>query len=141
MSQTVPDVALFCCHYTSQQLCAKDEAEQQAIGFPLNIRVNRLSCSGKLKVSSLLSAFEEGADIVYVVGCPPDKCHNVAGSVRAEKRVMAVKRALEELGVEPERVEMFHLERGLHPEFVEVGRRMVARGEELGASPFKGDPS
>ena len=86
----------------------------------------------------LLKAFENGADGVYMVGCPTDKCHNLMGSQRAAKRVAAVKKALAELGVEPERAAMFHLERGLHPEFVQAAQQMQETITALGPSPFKG---
>ncbi|GAB4336398.1 MAG: hydrogenase iron-sulfur subunit [Desulfobulbaceae bacterium] len=131
-----PDIRLFSCHYTSQQSCAEGGTELQKLDFPENVRLNRVPCTGKLQVITLLKAFEEGADGVYVVGCPVDKCHNVKGSERAAKRVEAVKQAMAELGVESERVEMYHMERGLHPEFVDVAREMNERITALGPSPF-----
>ncbi len=133
-----PNIQAFCCHYTSQQTCAENGGGLLEDGFPANITINRLSCSGKLQVSELLKAFEDGADGVYVVGCPTDSCHNVMGSQRAAKKVLAVKSALKELGVEPERIEMFHLERGLHPEFISTGIQIDEQIKDLGPSPFNG---
>jgi len=89
-------------------------------------------------VVTLLRAFEDGADGVYVVGCPADGCHNVKGSQRAAKRVEAVREALEELGVEADRARMFHLPRGLHPEFVDTARQVDESIREMGPSPFNG---
>lgn len=132
-----PDIRLFSCHYTSQQSCAKEGKELAELGFPANITMTRLTCTGKLRVLTLLEAFEDGADAVYVVGCPADACHNVKGSQRAAKRVAEVRAALEELGVEPERVAMFHLERGLHPEFVAAAKEMDVRIRQLGPTPFR----
>jgi len=137
MSYT-PNIQAFCCHYTSQQTCSENGGGLKEDGFPDNVTINRLPCSGKLQVSTLLQAFEDGADGVYVVGCPTDTCHNVMGSQRAAKRVLAVKSALEELNVEPERIEMFHLERGLHPEFITVAKHMDSKISSLGQSPFNG---
>jgi F420-non-reducing hydrogenase iron-sulfur subunit len=134
-----PDIQAFCCHYTSQQSCAEGNGGLPEEGFPASITINRLTCSGKLQVSTLLKAFEDGADGVYVTGCPVDGCHNLMGSQRAAKRVLAVKKALAELNVEPERIEMFHLERGLHPEFVTVAKTMNDTISDLGPSPFKGE--
>jgi len=108
-------------------------------GFPATVSLNRIVCTGKLQVSTLLQAFENGADGVYVVGCPEDKCHNLMGSQRAAKRVAAVKKALAELDIEPERIEMFHLERGYHPEFVKAALEMEKRIAALGPSPLKGE--
>ncbi len=131
-----PDIRLFSCHYTSQQSCANDGKELQNLEFPENVRLSRVPCTGKLLEVTLLKAFEDGADGVYVVGCPIDSCHNVKGSQRAAKRVEAVKQALGELDVEPERVAMYHLPRGLHPEFVDAAKEMNDRIEKMGPSPF-----
>ena len=86
-------------------------------GWPAPVKTILIPCAGRLQPEHLLKAFEDGADGVYVAGCPADKCHNLMGSQRAAKRVGAIKKALAELGVEPERIEMYHLERGFHPRF------------------------
>ena len=140
MKKFTPNIQAFCCHYTSQQACAEG-SDLKDNGFPDSIRLSRVPCTGKLQVSSLLKAFEEGADAVYVIGCPPDTCHNIAGSKRAAKRVQAIKKALHELAVEEERIEMFHLDRGLHPEFLGVAQEMDKRIRALGPSPLKGEES
>ena len=139
MSDFIPYIRAFCCHYTSQQTCAEGGDGLKGTGFPENVVLSRVPCTGKLQVSSLLKAFEDGADAVYVVGCPIDSCHNVKGSQRAAKRVGAVKKAWSELGVESERIEMFHLERGFHPEFVAAAKQMDERTKQMGTSPFKGE--
>ena len=131
-----PDIRLFSCHYTSQQSCAKEGKELENLEFPENVRLSRVPCTGKVQEITLLKAFEDGADGVYVVGCPTDSCHNVKGSERAAKRVEAVKQALGELDVEPERVAMYHLPRGLHPEFVDAAKEMNERIQKMGPSPF-----
>ena len=138
MSDFIPDIRAFCCHYTSQQTC-DEGGNLEGSGFPDNIALTRVVCTGKLQVSTLLKAFEDGADGVYVVGCPLDRCHNVKGSERAAKRVGAVKKALQELAVEADRIEMFHQERGFHPEFIAVARDMDKRIRAIGPSPFKGE--
>jgi F420-non-reducing hydrogenase iron-sulfur subunit len=112
-----------------------------ADGFPANATINRLVCGGKLQVSALLKAFENGADGVCVIACEPDKCHNLMGSDRAARRVLAVKKALAELDTEAERIEMFQLPRGFHPEFVRVTQEMNEKIQQLGPSPFKGEQS
>ena len=131
-----PDIRLFSCHYTSQQSCVDKGKELQELDFPGNIKMTRVPCTGKLEVVTLLKAFEEGADGVYVVGCPAEGCHNLKGSQRAARRVQAVREALAELDVEPDRAKMYHLPRGLHPEFVNAGHEMNERITQMGPSPF-----
>jgi len=132
-----PEITLFSCHYTSQQGCADDGKELARLGFPPNIKLVRVACTGKLEVTTLLKAFEDGADGVYVVGCPEDGCHNVRGSQRAAKRVAAVRQAFKEMDVEEDRIRMYHLPRGLHPEFLQAAEEMNERIGALGPSPFK----
>jgi coenzyme F420-reducing hydrogenase delta subunit len=43
---------------------------------------------------------------------------------------------LQELDVEPERARMYHLNRGLHPEFVDAANEMNQHIEKIGPSPF-----
>ncbi|MCI5130777.1 MAG: hydrogenase iron-sulfur subunit [Candidatus Electrothrix sp. EH2] len=131
-----PDIRLFSCHYTSQQSCADQGRELQQLNFPENVKMTRVVCTGKLEEITLLKAFEDGADGVYVVGCPADGCHNVRGSQRAAKRVESVRSVLDELGLEKDRAKMFFLPRGLHPEFVDTARKMNDLITELGPSPF-----
>jgi coenzyme F420-reducing hydrogenase delta subunit len=51
--------------------------------------------------------------------------------------VLYVKQTLEELGLEPERVEMFNLSAGEGPRFAEIALEMVNRIKQLGPSPVK----
>ncbi|WPD23273.1 MAG: hydrogenase iron-sulfur subunit [Candidatus Electrothrix scaldis] len=131
-----PDIRLFSCHYTSQQSCADEGRGLQQLDFPKNVKMTRVVCTGKLEEVTLLKAFEDGADGVFVVGCPADGCHNVRGSQRAAKRVESVRSALSELGVEKDRAKMFFLPRGLHPEFVDVAQEVNTLVTEMGPSPF-----
>ena len=133
----VPDIQVICCHYTSQQILAESKEDLQRDGLPENVTINRFACGGKIRETAILKAFEEGADGVCVVACEPDTCHNVMGSRRAAKRVEAVRRALAEMEVEPDRVMMFQLERGFHPDFVRAAVEMNERVAGFGPSPFK----
>lgn len=137
----IPGIQVFCCHYTSQQALAESREELAADGLPAGAVINRLACGGKLRVSALLGAFEEGADGVCVVGCREEECHNLLGSQRAARRVLAVKKALAELGVEEERISFHHLPRGFHPEFVQAVQGLADKVNKLGPSPFKGEQS
>ncbi len=132
-----PNIQAFCCHYTSQQSLAEGAEALKADGMPDNVTINRLVCGGKLQETTLLKAFEDGADAVFFVGCPIGECHNKKGSERAAKRVVAVKKSLQELGLGEERAEMFHSGRGFHLEFIEAAQLMNKRITDLGPA-FEG---
>ena len=72
-----------------------------------------------------------------VVGCLEGECHYLMGNIRARKRVTKVKKDLAQMGLEPERVEMFNLSSSEGPKFAAVAREMVARTLKLGPSPMK----
>jgi len=93
-------------------------------------------CTGRVDILHLLRAIEDGADGVYVAGCLEGECHFIDGNLKARKKVQYVKKTLEEVGSEPERVEMFNLSAGEGPRFAEIAREMSERIKELGPSPL-----
>jgi coenzyme F420-reducing hydrogenase delta subunit len=105
--------------------------------YPTNIRIVMVPCTGRVDVIHLLEAIEEGADGVYVAGCLVGDCHYINGNLKARKRVEKVKKILSELGLEPERVEMFNLSAAQGPRFAEIAREMTERIKNLGPSPVK----
>jgi F420-non-reducing hydrogenase iron-sulfur subunit len=107
------------------------------LSYPANVKIIQVPCSGRVDILHLLKAIEDGADGVYVAGCLEGECHYLTGNLKAKKRVGYVKRVLGEIGVEPERVEMFNLSSGQGPRFAEIAREMVERIKKLGPSPIR----
>lgn len=105
------------------------------LSYPSNVKIIQVPCSGRVDILHLLRAIEDGADGVYVAGCLEGECHYISGNLKAKKRVRYVKKVLEELGMEPERVEMFNLSSGEGPRFTQIAREMVERIKGLGPSP------
>ena len=102
--------------------------------LPDNVKIIQIPCTGRVEILHLLKPFEEGADGVYVAGCQEDSCQYVSGIAKAIKRVTHVKKILEELSIEPDRIDVFNLSAGKGQEFVEVAYEMVNKVKELG--PF-----
>lgn len=107
------------------------------LGYPSNVRIISVPCSGRVDVIHILKALEEGADGVYVAGCMEGECHFVNGNIRAKRRVDAVKRILGEIGMEPERVEMYNVSASDGAGFVRIAREMTERIRGLGPSPLR----
>ncbi len=61
----------------------------------------------------------------------------MTGNLKAKKRVHYVKGLLRDLGIEPERVEMYNMSAAQGARFVEVAKEMVERIEKLGPSILK----
>jgi coenzyme F420-reducing hydrogenase delta subunit len=102
-----------------------------------NIRVVKILCSGKIDAVLLLRAFEDGADAVYVAGCAIGDCHFLEGNLGALRTVAGTKRLLKEIGLEPERLEFFHIPASAGPLFAERANEMAARAKELGPNPLR----
>ncbi len=107
------------------------------LSYPSNVKIIQVPCTGRVDIIHLLKAIEDGADGVYVAGCLEGECHFLNGNLKARKRVNHVKKVLAEIGVEPERVEMFNLSSGEGPRFAEIAREMDKRIKDLGPSPVK----
>jgi len=107
------------------------------LSYPSNVKIIQLPCTGRIDIIHLLNAVENGADGVYVAGCLEGECHFVQGNLKARKKVEYVKRTLTELGIEPERVEMFNLSSAQGARFAEIAREMVDRIRQLGPTPVK----
>jgi len=96
-------VAFFCnwCTYT-----AADLAGTARMVYAPNIRVVRIMCSGRLDPQFVLTALREGADGVLIGGCHPGDCHYQEGNYRALSRFTLLKRLLESMGIEEERLRL-----------------------------------
>lgn len=135
MSEFEPSIVAFCCHYCAYT--AADSAGTKRIAYPANVKIIRLPCSGKVDTIQLLQAFERGADGVVVAGCLDGDCHFKTGNVRAGERVAQAQELLGEIGLEPERVQMFRLSAGMGELFADIAREVTERIRALGPSPLR----
>ena len=126
---------MFACHYCAY--AAADLAGSMRLQYPTNIRMIKLPCTGKLEVIHLLKAIEAGADGVYAAGCLEGECHYLKGNLWARKRVNHVKDLLAEVGIEPERVEMYNMSSAMGAKFAEVATEFTERIKALGPNPVK----
>ena len=132
-----PNILAFCCHYCAY--AAADLAGSMRLSYPADVRVLRLPCTGKVEIDFLMRAFEKGADAVVVAGCLEGGCHFQEGNLRARKRTERVKGFMTEIGLEPERLEMFNLSSAEGTRFAEIISEMAQRLETLGLSPLRRD--
>ena len=124
-----PTIIAFCCHYCA--FTAADLAGTMRLQYPTNIRIVRLPCTGKADANMVLQAFVEGADGVMVNGCEPGSCHFIQGNLRAAKRVGYAKKLLKEAGINPEKLEMFHIAASQGPLFAQTAREFIERIAKL----------
>ena len=107
------------------------------LDYPTNVKIIRIPCTGKVDALYLLKALEDGVDGVYVAGCEEGDCHFLRGNIRAKKRVGYVKEILKDIGLNPDRVEMYNLSAADGPRFVDIAKEFTERIVKLGPSPIR----
>jgi F420-non-reducing hydrogenase iron-sulfur subunit len=107
------------------------------LSYPGNVKIVQVPCTGRIDIVHLLNAIENGADGVYVAGCLEGECHYISGNIKTRKKVNYVKKTLEEIGLEPERLEMFNLSSAQGSRFSEIAIEMTEQVRKLGPSPIK----
>ena len=132
--QFEPKIIAFCCSYCAY--AAADLAGSLRLQYPHNIRIIEVPCTGDVGEQVLIHAFEHGADGVFVAGCLEGSCHFLQGNCHASKRVDAVKKILDEIGLSSERLEMYNLSAAMGQRFVEIAHEMTDRIRRLGPNPF-----
>ena len=132
-----PIILAFCCHYCAY--AAADLAGSMRLQYAGNVRVLRFPCTGKIEPNYILTAFERGADGVMVAGCLEGGCHFLEGNLRARRRIERVRQLLDEIGIEPERLEMFNLSSAEGHRFAAIATEMSQRIARLGPSPLRVD--
>ena len=137
MTDQEPLILAFCCENSACR--AADAAGSMRLEYPDNVRMLRMPCTGKVEIDHILAAFERGVDGVIVAGCPEGDCHYQEGNLRARRRVERAKQLLDEIGLKPQRLEMFDLASSEGARFAEIVSEMSQRLTELGPSPLRLD--
>lgn len=101
-----PVILVFTCNWCSYR--AADLAGTARITYPPNVRLIRLMCSGRVDPAFVLKAYGEGADAVVITGCWPADCHYRVQNVKALRRFLLLRRVIEGLGIEPDRLQLVY---------------------------------
>ena len=99
-----PVIVGFLCNWCSYR--AADLAGTARIKYAPNLRSIRTMCSGRVDPQFIVKALREGADGVLVAGCHPGECHYVNGNIKAMRRFVLLRKMLDQLGIERERVQL-----------------------------------
>ncbi|MFQ5836622.1 MAG: hydrogenase iron-sulfur subunit [Candidatus Bathyarchaeia archaeon] len=130
-----PIIVTFCCNWCSY--AGADLAGTSRFEYPPNARIVRVMCSGRIDPTFVLSAFKWGADGVLITGCHPGDCHYVKGNFMMEKRFEFLKQALNQVGIEPERLRLEWISAGEGEKFAALIRDATRKIKELGPSPLR----
>ena len=117
------------CSYLGADLAGTSRME-----YAPNVRIVRLMCSGRAEPSFVLSALKSGADGVLIAGCHPGDCHYIDGNLKTQRRIPLLKKMLEQMGIEPERVRLAWISAAEAPDIVRLVNEYTEEIRSLG--PF-----
>jgi F420-non-reducing hydrogenase iron-sulfur subunit len=135
MAEFEPKIIAFACNWCTY--AAADIAGTSRIHYPANVRIVRVMCSGMVDPIYVLKAFEMGADGVLVAGCHEMDCHYLNGPVKCDAMFEKLKRVVNTLGLEDERLRREMISTSESPIFAQVIEEMVEQIKKLGPSPLR----
>ena len=136
MSEFEPKILGFLCNWCSY--AGADLAGTSRIKYPPNIRSIRVMCSGRVDPVFILEALKKGADGVLVAGCHPGDCHYQSGNYKTKRRIMLLKKLMEELNIDPERVRFEYVSASEGQKFADVVTGFVDDLKKMGPNPLNG---
>ena len=130
-----PNILVIACNWCTYQ--AADMAGSLRYSYPPTCKVVRVPCSGRVEPEFVIEALINGADGVLIGGCHPGDCHYKEGNYKALRRFEWLRKIVEELGIEPERVRLEWIAGSEGLKFAEVMREFDATIRKLGPNPLK----
>ncbi|NPD88426.1 MAG: hydrogenase iron-sulfur subunit [Asgard group archaeon] len=130
MKDFEPKIIGFLCTWCSY--AGADLAGTSRIQYPSNIRIIRVMCSGRVNPMFVVNALQQGADGVLIGGCHPGDCHYQHGNYQARRRITMMKKLLEFLGIEPDRVRMTWVSAAEGRKFAQVIEEVTEDIRKLG---------
>jgi coenzyme F420-reducing hydrogenase delta subunit len=125
-----PNIIGFLCNWCSY--AGADLAGTSRIQYPPNIKIIRVMCSGRVNPMFVVNALQQGADGVLIGGCHPGDCHYQSGNFLARRRISILKKLLEFMGIEPDRVRMTWVSAAEGKKFAEVVKEVTEDIKKLG---------
>jgi F420-non-reducing hydrogenase iron-sulfur subunit len=127
-----PRILAFLCNWCSY--AGADLAGVGRLQLPPTFRVVRVMCSSRVDPLFVLRAYLRGADGILLGGCHPGDCHYQRGNYFARRRFAMVKKMLQELGLEPERLRLSWVSASEGQRFRQVVTEFTEHLRKLGPS-------
>jgi F420-non-reducing hydrogenase iron-sulfur subunit len=135
MKDFEPNIIGFLCNWCSY--AGADLAGTSRMKYPPNIKSIRVMCSGRVDPVFVLEALRKGADGVLVAGCHPGDCHYQSGNYKANRRMKLLKKLLEDMAIDPNRVRFEYISASEGAKFASVATEFVDELKKMGPNPLK----
>lgn len=133
-----PNLVGYLCNWCSY--AGADLAGSTKLEIAPFLSVIRVMCSSRVNSNLVLTSLLWGADGVLVAGCHPGDCHYEQGNYYARRRFALLKKILESLNLEPDRIQLSWVSASEGKRYAEVVNDFAARIKEKGPNPFRDNP-
>lgn len=123
------------CSYAGADLAGSTKQEIEPF-----LSVIRVMCSSRVNSNLVLTSLLWGADGVLVAGCHPGDCHYEKGNYYARRRFALLKKILESLDLESDRIQLSWVSASEGKRYAEVVNEFAKKIKEKGSSPFRNNP-
>jgi len=130
-----PSILVFCCNWCSY--AGADLAGVSRLQYPVNVKILRVMCSGRVDPTFILRALELGADGVLITGCEIGDCHYISGNVKAKERIERLSKLLDQIGIGSERIRLEWIAASEGVKFAQVMEEFTDHITNLGPNPLK----
>jgi len=130
-----PRIVGFLCNWCSY--AGADLAGTSKLKVPASLTPIRVMCSSRVDPVLVETAFLHGADGVIIAGCHPGDCHYDEGNYYARRRFAILKKVVEGLGLESDRIQLSWISASEGQRFSDVLNKFNDKIKKMGPSSIK----
>ena len=131
----MPKILAFLCNWCSY--AGADLAGTSRLKYPPSILPIRVMCSSRVDPLFILRAYLGGADGILIAGCHPGDCHYQEGNYYTRRRVAMVKKVIEGVGLESDRLRLSWISASEGQKYAKVATEFTEKIRELGENSAK----
>ena len=125
-------ILAFNCNWCSY--AGADFAGVSRLQYPTEVRIIRTMCSGRVSTRFVERAFARGVAMVLISGCHIGDCHYIDANTQTEKRFKALRKVMEQGGLDPDRLQLVWVSAAEGERFqkkiIAMRKKLAAIGQE-----------
>lgn len=133
MSRFEPKIVSFLCKWCTY--AGADLAGTSRLQYPPNAVPIKVLCSSRIDSEHILTAFQKGSDGVFIGGCHPGDCHYQTGNYKTKRRIILLKKMLEQMGINPDRLRLEWISASEGNKYAETMKEFTEVIRKLGPIP------
>ena len=119
------------CTYAAADLAGSTKLEISS-----SLTVIRVMCSSRIDPNLILTTFFSGADGILIAGCHPGDCHYGKGNYYARRRYAQMKKVIDTLKLDPDRLQLSWISAAEGNRYAEVVNAFTEKIRVLGPTPI-----